>query len=342
MSRQACKQRGYALVLTLFLLALMTIVATRLADRTDALRAEGQFWESYSKGQSAMASAWAETLFSLAVRPMTFAGFGLSGDNANLVVSDGRSYRADSGAIVRIVDSRATLSVNAPHREMLTHLLVSYGISPQKADRMIDILEDYIDIDDLKRLNGAEKEEYRAFGLPPPRNDWMLTLDELDRLPEWNTDMDLLDRIRPRLSTKRNQQLNPNLLSKDLLAVLPGATPERVALFDTLRQQEHFAGSLPAKMRTGWPFPDYGSQHGHGFDLYFRPSTELSVRITHPDLPYGRSAVLRLKAVNDAPWTVSESMIVPNPTATLTDPLVPDSFRPLPVAYTGKAWELNP
>ena len=40
------------------------------------------------------------------------------------------------------------------------------GLDEQAIDRMLDILEDFRDVDDLKRVNGAEDGDYENAGLP--------------------------------------------------------------------------------------------------------------------------------------------------------------------------------
>jgi hypothetical protein len=46
-------------------------------------------------------------------------------------------------------------------------------------------LQDYLDSDTLKRLNGAEAFDYAGTDLPPPRNAALLSRDELWRIKNW-------------------------------------------------------------------------------------------------------------------------------------------------------------
>lgn len=321
-------QRGYALVLTLFLLALASIVAARLADRLSGLRTEGAFWQDYADAFPQLASARAEALYAITTRPASAAGFGPLGDTANLVVPDGRPYRASSGALVQFVDSRSTLSLNTPDRTLLGSLLVARGISPQRADRMLDILEDYIDTDNLKRLNGAEEAEYRALGLPPPRNDWLLAFDELKRMPEWRDDPASLASLEPVLSVRRTAFLNPNILGPDLLRLLPGATPERLALFLERRQLGLFTSAADAVRQTGWPFDSE--------TMIFYPSDQLSIKISTPKSPYGKTTNLLFTPTGDHPWIMLEARTTRR--APQADTARADAPPPLPVTYTGAPW----
>lgn len=302
LTRRPVRARGYALLLTLFLLVLMTIIATRFAERGAMARQDGEFWTNAARAATATASGLAEAIFVVSTRPVNSWGFGEEGlELSQIVIPDGRYYGTDTGALVGFLDSRASLSLSIVDRPMLLRFLIASGIEPRRADRMIDILEDYIDTDDLKRLNGAESREYQEAGLPPPRNDWLLSLDELTRIPEWRDDRAWLERVLPSLSIKRSATLNPNILPSELLSVLPGATPERVALFLSRKKIAPFRNAADATVVTGWPFDTD--------TMIFYPSDEISIKIKHPSSPYGKRVNLLFTPGGESPWIVSNTSV---------------------------------
>lgn len=118
---------------------------------------------------------------------------------------------------------------NPAHLEILRKYLENKGIDQNERDRMIDTLLDWIDPDNLVRLNGAEEEPgYK------PANKMLTRLDELKKIKGWEEftsaedwDADLtLDSAGP-----------PNLAwaSRDVLLALPGASEDRVDQFLALR-----------------------------------------------------------------------------------------------------------
>jgi general secretion pathway protein K len=108
---------------------------------------------------------------------------------------------------------------NPANIEVLRKYLEVKGVDLNERDRMIDCLLDWMDPDNLVRLNGAEDEPgYK------PANTKLRTLDELKRVrgwdeftsrPDWDEDF-TLNSTEPRI--------NINWASRDVLLALPGFT----------------------------------------------------------------------------------------------------------------------
>src|SRR5205085_10226463 len=64
---------------------------------------------------------------------------------------------------------------------ILRKYLENKGYDLDERDRMMDTLLDWIDPDNLVRLNGAEEEE----GYKPPNRGRLLRLDELKKIKGW-------------------------------------------------------------------------------------------------------------------------------------------------------------
>ena len=97
------------------------------------------------------------------------------------------------------------------------------GATPEQAAAYMDVLEDYVDADSLRRLNGAEASDYQLQSLPPPRNDWILSTQELARMPGWAQHPDTLQRMLPWLGVHRDKALNPNTAPLPLLMAFVAA-----------------------------------------------------------------------------------------------------------------------
>ncbi|HEV2839967.1 MAG TPA: hypothetical protein VGW39_01460 [Chthoniobacterales bacterium] len=114
--------------------------------------------------------------------------------------------------------------------EVLRKFLEIKGIDLNERDRMIDTLLDWVDADNLVRLNGAEEEAgYKA------ANKMFTRLEELKKVMGWeeftsneNWDSDLTLDSQP-------GTINLAWASRDVLLSLPGADEMRVDQFLTMR-----------------------------------------------------------------------------------------------------------
>lgn len=310
------RQRGYVLILTLFVLAFLSLIATRFAARIEHLRTQVVDWEGYTRATVATASAKAEAIFSIATQPLTQGGFGESADK--LMVPDARPYLSSGNALVSVQDLRATISLNFPDRSFLRSYLLANGVPFEQTDRLIDVLEDFVDADDLRRLNGAEKADYQALGLPPPPDDWLRSVTQLRQMPGWRDYPDLLDRIERDASTRRNTLYNPNFFSEQLLAALPGASPERLALFLERRAEGPFRDARHATALTGWPFDEE--------NMIFYSGDEFRLRIWSPLSPRGIELTVLITPGGRLPWWVYDAQ----PLHPAPDQKLAESLAPLP------------
>lgn len=81
---------------------------------------------------------------------------------------------------VAIQDELGKVDINQASEELLSNLFVALGMPRQKATTLADAIADWRDVDDMKRLNGAEANEYQKAGLHyRPRNSPFETVEEL-------------------------------------------------------------------------------------------------------------------------------------------------------------------
>ena len=111
--------------------------------------------------------------------------------------------------IIKVQDSNGLLSVTTINTVALKRLLTYFEVDPQNADTFIDSLLDWIDQDDLTRLNGAEREWYSFQGLKyEPRNYPIQYKEELKLIKEMNSE--LYSKIEPYISILPSTGFNPN------------------------------------------------------------------------------------------------------------------------------------
>lgn len=297
--------RGYVLPLVLGALVMMALVAGRFAQRMEGLREQSSRLTAYADARLAASNATATALYWISTRELGPAGFGPP--TQPRLWADGRPYLMPDGAELQVQDLRGLYPLNMPDRQTLRHLLALEGAPASDADALIDVLLDYTDTDNLKRLNGAETAEYAALSLPPPRDDWLLSVRELQRMPLWRDRPELVQRLAALASTGRQSLLNPNTAPLAILrALLPAASAEQLELFDTLRHVAPFTDGAAAQRATGLPLDSdaYMFHVGEQFRLdFWAPGLPQSLQYNLLLLPGGQAA----------PWLITEVHPAPRP-----------------------------
>jgi hypothetical protein len=169
---------------------------------------------------------------------------------------------------------------------------------------MIDVLEDYADADSLRRLNGAEVADYAVLGLPGPRNDWLASTRELERMPIWKEEVRRNPRILGLLSARRSSGLNPNTAPLDLIAtIFPAVTADALARFDSMRRERPFDDERTAQRLTGIPLT--------ADDTTLWVGTQVWIRVRQAGQARGREYnVLFTPASSARPWIVLEHRLL--------------------------------
>lgn len=251
------RQRGYILALNIAVLALMLIGATYIGQRLSLAKTMAQTEKQRVADEIAFESARARVLFLLATAPRSPDGLGTANHHAAL---DGRPYRVAENVLVSLQDTRGLISVNASSldggsRDSIERLLGTYGVDSIEANRLTDILLDYRDTDDLRRINGAEREDYlRAEQESMIRNSDLLAPDELGRLLTW-ADREQLwqdDPITNHISVEKQAAFNTNTADWRTLVAMTGMPAEAAKKIVEQRQ---------------------GGQNGEASDMLQQPPT---------------------------------------------------------------------
>ncbi len=100
---------------------------------------------------------------------------------------DGMPHRIgyETGEAIVLVEAESRkLNVNLAQPDQLQRALVRAGLEEAQAERLADVIADFVDQDDLTRLHGAEKDKYAQQGLPyGPFNGPLISLDQLLLVP---------------------------------------------------------------------------------------------------------------------------------------------------------------
>ena len=229
-------QRGFVLVLTIWILAAIAIATAYFAERVQASLRAAVTRQDINRAELALSDGRAEILFRLATLPMTVWGLG---DPPNAIRLDGRVY-AEAGGTLELQDVAGLLGLNRFGDDAMSRLLTTIGVPQARHAFLIDALGDYTDADDLRRLNGAESAQYAAAGQQSrPRNGPLTSPLELrdvlgwrreDAL--WTTGAGVLNFVAPEASGR----LNPNTAPWQVLTRLPGVTRDVAAVFMARRE----------------------------------------------------------------------------------------------------------
>jgi general secretion pathway protein K len=217
-------QSGIALVMVLWMLALLSVIAGSLvfSSRTEVLMA-GNLAALAQAEASADAGVY-KAIHEL-VRPQTdplrWKGDGLT----HLWKFQGAELR------VTILDESAKVDLNAAPPVLLKGLFRALGIAEPDADALADAVADWRDADDLRSLHGAEKADYAAAGRDyGPANAPFETIEELRQVLGMSDD--LFRKLEPLVTVHSRQSgINAAVAPREVLLALPGATPEQVDLF---------------------------------------------------------------------------------------------------------------
>ena len=299
MKKQPAKQQGFVLVLTLWILALITIAAGYFAERVVRTMDQAQRAQKKTQILHDIADSRAEILFRLGTTQLSLYGLGQGPDDS--IALDNRPYRGAGKSIVRLQDNRGLLNLNLAGDDQIYRLLGILDTPAEYRGRLIDTLRDYIDNNSLKRLNGAEAPEYAAAGLPPPRNERLTTPFEPRRIMAWGSLQQLWadGRLANLTTTSNSVAMNPNTAPWEVLATLPGVTNEVARDIIARRQLIPFTNGDQIAQLSGVP-PDKLFMQ-----IILLPSD--MVRVTHsvPGNPWALQYNVSLTPNDDrAPWRI--------------------------------------
>ena len=139
-----------------------------------------------------------------------------------------------------IQDEGGLAPLNTPDYPPLAALLGHVGVSAPDVEQIVARVEDYVDSDGDLTLNGAERQEYRQRGLPPPL-DWIMAspmelknvlgVDALLTPAQWR-------RLRPLLTVRPALGYNFNTMRPEVLAAVLGLDEQEIqGILDERKQR---------------------------------------------------------------------------------------------------------
>lgn len=245
------KMNGVIIIIVLWFIVIATIIVAALARET-RLSAKVVFHNKMGL------QTWNDTLAALRVAEMELLINRMPdppGEEEEIPLSErkNKKYRFDGRTLklaypipetvsVRIYDQASKINLLRLSKKQLRQLLENrIGNDPAKLDALEDAWQDWIDRDDFKRINGAEKDFYETLNPPyEPRNDSLETVEELLLIKGFaeifeGVEMDTAFTVYGNASG-----IDPNLATREALMLLPGVDEETINTILTKRREKEF------------------------------------------------------------------------------------------------------
>lgn len=255
-------------VVTLIFLVAITALASLTAEAA-AARARIRFLQRALTAEATLS-------FMAATEPMRSYGFGinevrgfmdlaqtapppnLSGAEVEQIRLDGRPYLidADGPLVVQMRDQAGMVNMallfGQPHERLLERI----GIEASLHQVMLARYQDYVDLDDLKQPNGAERRDYPDGG-PANRRlvrpaEWLSLLGAREAVDKrrWR---ELRDDLA---ADPMSAAINVNTASSNVLSILLGLDEHQAQALIRAREQAPLMSSSDIANVTGIPFGD--------------------------------------------------------------------------------------
>lgn len=246
-SRRIKRQSGIALILVLWVLMLLSAIAGNLAYTSQTELAIARNTVGRAEAEALADAGIHRGLLELS-RPQTDPQRWQANGVPHAWEFQGHSIQ------IAILDESARIDINHAPDALLKGLFLSQGVSDSDSDALVDAILDWRDTDDLRRVHGAEKDEYLAVGRSyVPTNGTFTTVEELRQV--LGVSETLYRRLEAQLTVYSNQAgINTVIATGAVLRALPGATKEAVDLYLAQRQEALKQGIPVAPFAPGQAF----------------------------------------------------------------------------------------
>ena len=188
-------------------------------------------------------------------------------------------------AEIRVVGENGLIDINHANRQLLTLIFQHLGLDETAAAAMLDALEDFRDVDDLKRLNGAEDGDYEQAGLPFGSKD--APFERIEELQQVLGMTPALYEGLTRLLTVSSGAggINPMLAPRQTLMLLAEGDAAKVDAYITQRDEAAKEGRSV--------LPDFGQAF---FDSSQQPLYRMQIKVFTDETapPYFEERSIRL------------------------------------------------
>lgn len=232
-------QTGLALVLVLWMLTLLTVIASSFVFSTREEIALTINMTAQVRAEALADAGIHKALYELIARPP---------GNPLRWKGNGASHLwqfQDGNVLITIRDEAAKIDINSASILLLKALFLHAGVAEQDADALVDASIDWRDPDSLRRLHGAEADDYLAAGRNyKPPNAPFQSIEELRLILGMSEE--IYRRIAGLITVYSGQSgINAAIAPREVLLVLPGSDPAQVDAFIAAREAALASPGLP-------------------------------------------------------------------------------------------------
>jgi len=168
-------EKGSILLLVVWVIAILAIITTMFAVRAKVSVKNAIYLKTKTEGYITLSGAIQRALYDIMVKP---AAEDTEDLGKNKVFFD---YKIEGIDVrVRKLSVSAKLSIQQVRLDMWKKIFMSYGKEEDEAMAIISSIQDWVDSDNLLRIEGAEDDYYQSLEFPYyPKNKKMEDLKEL-------------------------------------------------------------------------------------------------------------------------------------------------------------------
>ncbi|MEN6615745.1 MAG: general secretion pathway protein GspK [Syntrophorhabdus sp.] len=258
-------ERGMALMMVLWVI---TILMALVVSFSFLIRTEAKSTIFFKEGfqEKFLAEAGIQRALMEIYHRQTYRGQTVVVEGNEVVRIDGRPYtgKIEPGQYTfTIVAESGKIDINKMTDLtgiVLKNLLLNWEISESRADTIVDSILDWVDTDNLRRLNGAEDEYYLSLPVPyRAKNAPFDTLEELLLVKGISPDLFFGTKERKGIIHYltiygTSSKININAAPREILSALPGLTEEMVKRIIDQRETAEFQNVQEIQAITGLNF----------------------------------------------------------------------------------------
>jgi general secretion pathway protein K len=249
--KTTASQHGAILIIVLWFIAIATVIVATLASET-RLSAQVVLYnkmglQTWNDTLQALHAAQVELLINRMPKP--------SGEEELIPLSERKHerYRFDGQVLelaypipktvkVRIYDHAGKINIHRLSKQRLRQLLEKrIGQNPEKMSALEDSWNDWLDSDEMKRVNGAEKDYYESLPTPyEPRNSKFETVEELLLIKGFDEVFKDVKMDSAFTVYGNTFGVNPNFATREALMLLPGLDSGSVDILLKKRRKKEF------------------------------------------------------------------------------------------------------
>lgn len=231
-------QRGLALIIVLWMVTLLSVIASNFAYN---MRSDLQVTRNLlsSSQAQALADAGIERALYELTKPAA---------DTRRWKPDGLRHEFELDGVkiaVTVADESGKIDLNSAQDTLLKAILGSAGMAEEQSLALLDALLDWRDQDSQRRPRGAEEEDYRAAGKKAvPSNRPFETQEEVRQV--MGVTPELYQKISGMLTVYSKQPgINPAFAPREVLQAIPGLEVAQLEAYLSQRQQNLEQGLPP-------------------------------------------------------------------------------------------------